>query len=418
MTALLLLVGVASVGILLIHVAALYHSRWYIPLQMKSLALDHWLALAAMIHMWSTLVSYDTEPEFHAARVAHCTLWSYWIQLFLGLQPWVLLMFFRVLQHGRDFHQTIKNWSSTRFKLVHAGLAAVSAVTLGAICAAASSTVAMVDDECRTPLDAKLPVIIWSAAMLCLLATLGAEVYRKLAIKTRSGRALRDCVAVALVVLVVISGVHITDTEDKGPIIVPMVVFLHSFVTLRCFGIGLWKALSHDHNYAETVFSKPGEAVEVKHRSVFTLDKDQSAMQKFLLFVRREGNQDLEHLYQDVRAIITARLDGKDTTDSWEIMKDEHEDMLTAILGTQADHIDAIPPETLYHYVIGYMHVKLWNQRTSGDYVNGDIFAMTESEASSGEIVYAELGDFENRTSSSDSTDSVTYASLRDFVHN
>jgi hypothetical protein len=429
MTVLLGLVAAVSVVIVLTHVAEIYHAQWYIPLQLKSSALDRWLALAALIHTWSTLISYDTEPEFHTVRVLHCSLWSYWLQIFFGLQPWVLIMIFRVLQHGRDFHPAIRAWSRLRHRCTCALLTCVSAAPLLVVCI----LVPVAPDEdgkCHAAIEWKVPVMLWSSAALVFLAATGVEVYRKSPIVTRSGRALRDCVLAALVVLVAISAIHVIGFRENGLAIVPLVALLHLFVTLRCFAYTIWKAMSHDSAYVDSFFIKQGEHKHIDHRTTLTLDRDREAMEDFLSFANLMGREDLVLLYECTRDIVVAKRECHDTSEMWVDMTRKHPLALGAVLGTLADHVDAMPPEELYTHVLAHMHHVLGADflRTERHYPEAPRFdserGTSESSLTDGDLDYrpqhkpvtlSTFLDDSSATSSSSSAGEVIYAGLNDF---
>lgn len=433
MAVLLAVVAVVSVIIILIHFAEIYHAQWYIPLQLKSSALDRWLALAALIHLWSTLVSYDTEPEFHSVRIKHCSLWSYWLQIFLGLQPWVLIMVFRVLQHGRDFHPALKNWSHRRHFLAKLVITLVSVIPLFFVCFFVPITL---DDEekCHAPVEWKVPIMVWSAVYLILLSALGVEVYRKSLVVTRSGRALRDCVVIAVFVLLAISAVHIIGFEEDGFAVVPLVAFLHLFVTLRCFAYTIWKAVTHDFEYANSFFTKVGESKNIDHRSMVTVDLDRNVMGDFINFANLKGRNDLVQLYEDIRDIVITKRECRDAGDMWTSMVQNNRIIIGAVLGTQADLVDSFSPEYLYMRTLCHMQQELGKEylATETQHSEGSIFDTGNETLSSsetdGEIIYTEaLENFELRVgfgstseSSSDTTDGseeeeIVYADIKGF---
>ena len=347
MTTLLALASLVSVVIILVHVAEIYHSQWYIPLQLKSSSLDRWLALAAFIHLWSTLISYDTEPEFHSVRILNCALWSYWIQIFFGLQPWVLILIYRVLQHGKDFHPLLKRWSHRKHFLLKVAIGLVSGCSLLITCVLVPVTLDK-EEKCHTPVGWKVPIILWSFFSLLFLSVLGIEVYRKSPVITRSGKALRDCILIALLILLVVSIVHIIGFKEDGFVIVPLIAFLHFGVTLRCFAYTIWKAVTHDFEYANSFFTKVGDSKNIEHRTMLTVDMDREAMGDFINFANMKGRNDLVQLYEDVRDIVLAKRECRDTSDKWIHMTEKNAITLGSVLGIQADVVDTFSPEHLY----------------------------------------------------------------------
>lgn len=354
MTVLLGVVGGVTVCILLINLAEIYHAQWYIPLQLKSSALDRWLALAAFIHLWSALISYDTEPEFHSIRIFHCSLWSYWLQIFFGLQPWVLLMIFRALQHGKDFHPKLKRWGHRRHFLVKVGLVLISGIPLLAVCIFVPITLDA-EEKCHAPVVWKVPIMIWSTVSLVVLSMIGIEVYRKSPVVTRSGKALRDCVIAALVILLSVSAIHIIGFEEDGLAVVPLIAFLHFFVFVRCFAYTIWKAMTRDFEYANSFFTKVGESKNIEHRTMLTVDLDREAMADFINFANMKGRNDLVQLYEDSRDILLAKRKCLDSSEMWVNMTEKHELALGAVLGMDADFVDKISPERLYSYILCHM---------------------------------------------------------------
>jgi len=383
---LFLLVSFVSVFILLVNLGAIYHSKWYLPLQLKSSTLDRWLAAAALIHLWSVLISYDTEEEFHSIRAIDCSLWSYWLQLFFGLQAWVLVIIFRILQHRRPME---------REKLLKFCIFAVSAVPLGILCAIVP--IEYEDGVCTTPLPWKIPVFVWSFLALASVAVLGFIVYRK-STKTRNFKALRDCILVAFLVLVSVMLLHLFDFAPE--LVVVLITFLHFFVTLRIFSFTLYKAMRHDENYVDSFFLKEGESQTVEHRSTTSLVRDPKLMEHFIDWVFQQGHRDTVDFYEGVREILIKTRESQDTTEDWIDLKRRFP--LEFIPGEEQ------PIEKLYEIVLARLQTEFGDEYFSkgihtpvscGSILDESTQESFELEAyltttDEDEVVYAELGDF------------------------
>lgn len=385
---LFLFVSLVSVVILLVNLGAIYHSKWYLPLQLKSSTLDRCLAAAALIHLWSALISYDTEKEFHSLRVIDCSLWSYWLQLFFGLQAWVLVIIFRILQHRPPIEKE---------KLLKLCIVAVSAIPLGILCAIVP--IEYKDGVCTTPLPWKIPIFVWSFLALGSVSVLGFVVYRK-STKTRNFKALRDCILAALFVLVSVILLHFFGVLPE--LVVVLIAFLHLFVTLRIFSFTLYKAMRHDENYVESFFLKEGESQTVEHRSTTSLARDPQRMNHFIDWVFKQGHRDTVDFYESVFDILIKTRESRDTTEEWIDLKQRFP--YEFIPGEEQ------PIEKLYEIVLARLETEFGDEYFSkgihtpvscGSILDESTNESVELEAylsttttDEDEVVYADLGDF------------------------
>lgn len=387
---LFLLVSLVSVFILLINLGAIYHSSWYLPLQLKSAKLDRLLAFFSLIHLWSVLIAYDTEEVFHPLREISCSLWSYWIQLFCGLQPFVLVMIFRVLQH--------KQPSIPKPNLFRFGITCLSAIPLGIFCFLVP--VEIVDNVCTTPLWWKLPFFLWSFLALVMIAILGLWVYRKAPHVTRNLKTLRDCICVSLVVFFAVASLHFFGIVPEWTVF--FISFLHFFIAMRMFSYSLVKAMLHDETYVESFFLLPSEAQTIEHRSTTTLVKDPDAMQHFIDWVYQEGQRDTVDFYERLREILIKQRECQDITQDWESLQ-------------KAFPLEFVPGEeqsveVLYQALLERLQIEFGKEYFSKGietplYCNDSILdsssassveleAYLETTEEDSDVVYAELKDF------------------------
>ncbi len=124
----------ASVVLLAAGSAFVWCKRRYPPLKERNVPLVLVMAAAGAVHVTAALVANGHFGALASVEHAWCVLWNYWLQYMLGVCPWVVGVFLRLLTHASVFTPQLSEHGSERARRYRWLLAAAIAVPLLALC--------------------------------------------------------------------------------------------------------------------------------------------------------------------------------------------------------------------------------------------------------------------------------------------
>ncbi len=126
----------AAVAVVLLAAgsAFVWCKRRYPPLKARNVPLMLVMAAAGAVHVTAALVANGHFGVLAATEHRQCVLWNYWLQYMLGVCPWLVGVFVRLLTYASVFARQLTNVGSERARRYRWLLAAAIAVPLLALC--------------------------------------------------------------------------------------------------------------------------------------------------------------------------------------------------------------------------------------------------------------------------------------------
>ena len=267
---------IASVTcIQIIFVLLIIVKRHYAPVRLKSTPNLLALMLFGQVHMWATFVANDHFWFWTFARHADCALWSYWLQYFVGLNGWLLVLVARLWNHGYVFARRLRAMSYRMRIALHWVAYAAIALPLAVLCAAVSYYDAdAVDGDlgtCHVSFAWRAMLMVWMVIASCVVATVASYVDQDMR-RSHKGhfRPLKHVVYAGVFVIASCASIALTGMLPNvwfRLAFTSVVGAFHAFVPVRLVGYRVYKALRGDVDYAASASRGP-MSFDVKYQSI------------------------------------------------------------------------------------------------------------------------------------------------------
>lgn len=230
----------------------------YAPLRLKTARYDRWFWFFAIVHLWSIFIAEEHFADWHGLRALNCAVFSYWLQIFVGMQGVLMTLLLRLSVYARFFHPAMQQWPVRGFRLFWALPCALMACALGAICIIATPHAQMNDaGHCETPVAYKIPLVVWTGIMLTCLG--GATFV--LRDNRHAFHENRDTVGCGLIGFAVITGIHFSGVSAVASILAYSILYL--IISLRLYAQRvIWVVCGDRKKAAEVMASDDGYAMD------------------------------------------------------------------------------------------------------------------------------------------------------------
>lgn len=247
-----------------------------------------------VIAIWASFISNDHFSALDPVRRLNCGLWSYWISHVFGLNMWFTLIMLRFVDKMFIFHRALSSLRqqtktivkiSVFFMLVTFPVMLASHVSFFQL-----SYYSEEAHSCTSTLAVKLLLIAWYAT--CYVAMSFTFLYLERDIHNiyfSEYLSMNHIVGVAQYVFLTNICVNLFGVVqyDYGRFIYTFnISFLFLFTTLRLCGYSLYKALTNDVEYNETII-KNFIAYDLKYLSLRELIPCATLMDGYVEFVRQ-----------------------------------------------------------------------------------------------------------------------------------
>ncbi len=265
--------------------------RKYAPLRAKDLSKLIAMTIFGTIHIWGAFVTNDHFEYLRNIQRPECSLFSFWIQYFLGLNLWLIVLILRLKTYMWVFYDTDNHSNPVHFICWQVITTAVLALPILLICLVTTLqngvTWEPIHGHCVTHLPYKILLLAWIAFGLITMIYFHVRIRRKLTTDYyREYEPLGNIVQAGIVV-VVFNGLIIFFGGLTFPIgrtiATCLVASLHLFALFRFAGYEMFKAAICDNAY-ESKFMHNQRILITKGVTIKDLMGDEQIIEDFLCY--------------------------------------------------------------------------------------------------------------------------------------
>ena len=272
-------------------------NRKYTPIKSTNLPKLQWMTVFGIIHIFGTLIANDHFHFFAILLAFDCSFITYWVQYYLGLNAWFLVLILRILSCSYIFNNKLAwiNETPGLSRKVNVIVTLLLTIPVGGLCLGITLTHASVFDyhivQCYTEAYWRYAMLGW--IVCCILSLVALTLYLKDGVKVlyiNEFRPLLHIIIFCVMITILDAYIHFSTLYMMAigrSVMTMSIVALHVFTFTRLIGYRLWMAITNNQSYKD-MFMNSYRVVDLTTIELSDLEAIATIRRKFLDYCEKQ----------------------------------------------------------------------------------------------------------------------------------